>query len=370
MADPVFIDTDINNIRQEIIDYWQTATGRVLQPAQIEALIIDLLAYREGLVRQAIQGAAEQNLIDYSTAPVIDYLGALIGVIRLAASPAICELTFNLTPGHGGVTVPAGTRVQSTDGKVAFKTKEDSTAIVGVNTLVIDAECVTAGEIGNGYAIGTISILLDVLAFVVDVENTTLTAGGADQEDDDSFRARCKLAPSQFTTAGSENSYKFHARTASPAIIDVAVTSPTPGDVYIWPLMEDGSVTPSGVLDDVEDACNAENVRPLSDTVTVQSPTKVDYDLEVNVTLFDTADAISTQAAIEEALELFTTGKRQTLGQDIILNQIINAAMVDGVYDIEVEDGASNPFADIIIDETEFGFCGTITVNIVGTTIG
>ena len=232
---------------------YEELTGKTLQPAQPERLLLNGYAYRELLLRQGVQSAAVQNLVDFSDAPVLDYLGALLGVTRLAAAPAEASLTFTLVSGHGAVTIPVGTRVSSTDGKAVFRTKQDVNVAVGINTASVEADCDAPGVIGNGYAIGQISTILDPQAFLVSATNPAVTAGGADEETDANLRERIKLAPASFSNAGSRGAYTYWAKSANANIIDVAITQPVPGTVNIYPLMADGAVTPDAVLDSVEE---------------------------------------------------------------------------------------------------------------------
>ncbi|MGH8115480.1 MAG: hypothetical protein ACREPS_10585, partial [Rhodanobacteraceae bacterium] len=50
-----------NLILADMVATFQAAAGRTLQPAQVERLLINLYAYRESLVRNAIQYAGQQN---------------------------------------------------------------------------------------------------------------------------------------------------------------------------------------------------------------------------------------------------------------------------------------------------------------------
>jgi phage-related baseplate assembly protein len=366
---PEFIERDLQVIIDEMVADYEQRTGRVLQPAQVERLLINAFAYREALVREKIQYAATQNLVDFASAPVLDYLGALVGVSRLAASRATVTIDFTLVSGHGGVTIPQGTRVSTTDGQAVFRTTTDQIVAPGVTSASVEAESVTEGTGGNGYGIGTITVILDPQAFLSAATNSDISGGGAAQESDEALRERIKLAPASFSNAGSRGAYEFYSLSASPSIIDVAVLGPPdidPGQVEIYPLMEDGSVTPSTVLDAVNASVNSEKVRPLTDTVTVLSPTRVEYDIEVNITVFTDADPDAVQATIQQRLEEFALEKRQSLGQDIMYTQIISRCMVEGVYDVNV----TLPVDSIIIAPTEFGFCNSITVNIIGSTNG
>lgn len=55
IAEPDFIDRDPAQITSEMIAQYEEASGKKLYPAQAERLLIDLFAYRENLVRIAIQ---------------------------------------------------------------------------------------------------------------------------------------------------------------------------------------------------------------------------------------------------------------------------------------------------------------------------
>ncbi len=373
MASPEFIERDLQTIINDMIADYEQRTGRVVYPGQVERLLINTFAYREQLIRERIQYAASQNLVDFANAPVLDYLGALVGVQRLAASRASCLIQFDIVPGHSGVTIPQGTRVSSTDGQVVFQTISDEIVPVGTNTVILTTEAMNEGASANGLIANTLVNILDPQAFIATVTNTTETGGGAEQESDEELRERIKLAPGSFSNAGSRGAYAYFAKSANPSIIDVAVIGPNdgvsgvgPGEVHIFPLMADGSITPTTVLDEVEAVCNDEKVRPLTDAVFVTSPTQTPYDIEVDLTLYTDADPVSVQATVQAALTEYALGKRQTLGQDIKLTQIIGRCSVEGVYDVFVV----SPVPDIIITPTEFAFCNSITVNVIGTNNG
>lgn len=364
---PQFIDTNVETIVNEILADFEARTGRVLQPAQVERLLLNTLAYREVLVREGIQYSAQQNLVDFADGLSLDYLGQLVGVTRLAASPAVCTLRFTLVTGHASVIIPAGTSVKSADGLAVFRTDMDQSVVEGVDTVDIAATCDTTGTSANGYVAGRINTLLDPLPYVSTVANLGETAGGSDIENDDRLRERIKLAPGQFSVAGARAAYKFYARSANPGIIDVAVLSVNPGTVQIYPLMYDGSAPSSEVLTQVLNACNGERVRPLNDLVTALAPSVVTYDLILNVTLYDWADETDTVDAINTVLDAFVLAKRQSLGQDLVLNQFIGKVMsVSGVYNC-VSDVA---FDDVELEANEYGVCTSIVINVIGTTVG
>jgi hypothetical protein len=332
-TEPQFIERNVEAIVADMIAYYEQQTGKTLQPAQPERLLINTFAYREGLVRQAIQDAAVQNLVEFSSAPVLEYLGQLVGVSRLGATASSCTLRFSISNGPAAQTMPAGIRVASNDGQVVFQTLE-STNIAPNQTTPVDlvAVCLTPGALGNGYIANSIKSILDPLGYVTAATNIDTTAGGADQESDDALRERIKLAPASFSNAGSIGAYKYHARSASSSIIDVAITSPTPGTVNIYPLVAGGVTTPTPILDAVSAACNEEKVRPLTDTVVVASPTFVTYPIDVEIEIYAGQDSAAITAAVEDALQAFADMRLGQLGKDVTESQVLAIAHIPGVY--------------------------------------
>ena len=51
LPEPNFIERDADKITQEWIALYEEKTGKTLQPAQLERLLIDVGVYRENLLR-------------------------------------------------------------------------------------------------------------------------------------------------------------------------------------------------------------------------------------------------------------------------------------------------------------------------------
>lgn len=367
MTPPQFISVDGTTVLAELVALYESITGKVLQPAQPERLLINAFAYRELQLRQQIQLAAEQTLVSFAKAPALDYLGELVGVQRLAASPANCIIRFSLIAGHGGVVIPANTRVATADGNIVFATAEAADVDAGVLTKDVQCFALTTGAAGNGYAANGVSDILDPQPFITGAGNLAATSGGADEETDDVFRERIKLAPEAFSTAGSVGAYKFHAKSASPAILDVAITSPTPGTVNIYPLAEGGLPTSTAILNLVLGVCNSETVRPLSDTVNVLSPTAVNYAITVQLTCYNDADTAAIETQVAANLAAYAATRSKQIGLDIVRTQIIAQCMVPGVYNAVVV----SPSSDVAVTPTQVPVLNAaISVTVTGLTDG
>jgi phage-related baseplate assembly protein len=365
---PTFIDTDVDAIVARLVSKYEADTGRALEPAQAERLLINMVAYEVKIVREQLQAAAEQMLVSFAVAPALDFLAELVGVVRLPAAGALTNVLFTVAPSHPGVLIPAGTRVVTSDGQVIFRTVTDLTITSSNTTGTVSAVATTTGVGGNDYAIGDVSGILDPLPYLVSVSNTTVTASGADAETDEALRTRVKLAPSAFSVAGPTNAYKYFALQVSPTIIDVSVLSSVPGTVQVYPLVTGGIATPAPILTAVLSALSAEDVRPLTDTVTVLSPTLVAYDIEVEITTYTDADEALVVAQATEALTAYAAARGSVIGQDVKRSQItaLSVGTLGSVFDVTVV----APAADVVVDGTEVPVVGTITVTVTGQTNG
>lgn len=364
MPDKVqFIETDAEQVLADFIADYEALAGKKLQPGQAEQLLIQAACNRITLLKIDVNETANQNLVDFAKAPAIDYLGALVGVTRLTASSAECVIRFTLVTGHGALNIPAGIRIQSIDGQVIFITTESKAVAPTDATADVSAECQTVGSAGNGYTAGNISVILDPQAYVSVAANVDTTNGGSDAETDDEMRERIKLAPAQFSVAGPNDAYKFFAKSAHPLIIDVAVTSPNPGDVYIYPLLLNGEAPSTEIIDAVYAACNSEKVRPLTDSVYVEAPTQINYTIAISLKLLTTAVQDDVLAAINKNLDDYTADRKTRLGVDVVKSQLIKCAMVPGVYSANV----TSPSADIVVNENEFTNQTSRTLNVTGT---
>lgn len=82
MSEIQFITNDPETILAETIATYQQATGETLNPADPERIVIDVMAYRESVLRARMEYLMRQNFVQYATAPALDNWGALLGVSR------------------------------------------------------------------------------------------------------------------------------------------------------------------------------------------------------------------------------------------------------------------------------------------------
>ena len=338
---PEFIKIDPAALEADLIARYEKKSGKTLYPAQIERLFIDQIAYATARLEMGIQHAGEQLLVRFANGPILDYLGELVATPRLLAKAARCTLGFS-TPAavDQPLVIPAGTRVSSQDAKLTFTTDQDAVIAVHQSHTTVTATCLTAGEQGNGWVVGQISALGNPPAPGMTASNTTVTADGVEDEDDDRYRERIILAPEAFSNAGSRAAYRYHALAVHQSIIDVAVHGPDEGQpdghVALYPLTADG-LPSADLLQQIKNQVSGEKVRPLCDTVKTQAPTEVAYQIKVHITFYDRADRTITLKLAQAAAQAFAAQRRAGLGRDLVPEQLTAALHVNGVYRAALE---------------------------------
>ena len=339
---------DPNAILNDMVASFQALSGRTLFPGQVERLLIDLYAYRESLVRNAIQYAASQCLVAFASFPMLDYLGQLVGVKRLPAQGASTTIEFTLSAAQPlPFTIPAGTLIGTQDGGFAFAIQSDLTIPAGATSGSVSAVCTTTGVGANGYAVGLVSVQLSPNTLIASASNVSVTSGGIATETDAHLRARIQAAPNQFSVAGPSGAYRYFALSADPSIIDVSVVSPSPGAVSVYVLVgpaaqpaaspNTAAVASSALLSKVQSIINSATVRPLTDTPTASAVSEVDYQIVGTVTLYADADPASTMAAANLSAQTLTQNLAARIQRDIVPEEIIAAiGVVSGVYRVQL----------------------------------
>lgn len=340
-ADVKVVEDDAAKILAEAIADYEMRSGKTLQPAHIERLIINTFAYRETLARQAFNEAYRQQHPRFATGLMLDLCGDDVNTPRLQASAARCTIRF--TAALAGVqTAYIATGTPVSVGEVTFETVEAGTLTAAKNTLDLQAVCTQAGNIGNGWSAGQINTLAAQPAAGMEVKaaNISVPSGGADVESDDAYRERILLAPESFSVGGPVGAYRYFALQVNPTICDVYVDNkktasgePIGGQVEVTVLTKNG-LPSEELLGEVRKALSAEQRRPLCDTVTVSAPAPVDYALNAQLVLFSGANPDTVLAEARAAWSVYETARREKLGLDIVPLDIQTVLKVPGVYNV------------------------------------
>ena len=225
MADLNFITTSSDEIHETIIGELENGVAEPLYPGDERRLFGEALVPLFVAMYSAVNDAARQKMLRYARGSVLDALGERSGVSRQEPVPATTTLRFSMNePVDWNVIITAGTRATS-DNVRYFATDTTAVIMAGATSVTVQATSTEGGQIYNDIKIGDVNVLVDLIAYVDNVDNITTTAGGSDEESDDSLRERIRNAPSKASTAGPVNAYKYWAKSADPTISDVVVQS-------------------------------------------------------------------------------------------------------------------------------------------------
>lgn len=256
-----------------------------------------LYGYQQYIARQAI--------VDTADTESLALWGLVWGIARKAASKATGSATFS---GTDGAIVPAGTQIQRSDGET-YETTASGTVAGGAVSVAIRAA--SAGDSANADAATQVSFATPISGIqssgTIDGAGVT---GGADTEDDDSFRGRILDRIQQPPHGGAGNDY-------------VRWALEVPGVTRAWVYAQElgrGTVTVRFMMDETYDdgiplEADVDTVqayidarRPVTAEVYVVAP--IADPVDITVTYLSPDDA-ETRAAVSAELDdmFFRVGK-------------------------------------------------------------
>ena len=331
MADTnlTFVETDAEKIYTAVVGSMMEFVGEPLYPGDERRIFGDALVAVLVSLYNEFNDKMRQRMLQYARGTVLDAIGARYDLQRAEPAHASATFRFNVaSPMSENIIIEAGTRI-TTDGTVYFATDGIEVLQAGESYVDIPATCTVGGAAYNGYTVGTVSTLVDLIPYISSVQNITTTTGGDDgepytEDGDNKFRERIRLAPATQSTAGPESAYRYFALGADPDIIDVAIDSPSACVINIYPLMTGGAVPDEDTLEKVESACSPDEVRPMTDLVTAIAPTQVSYDINLKYycTKDNEADTIKAVEGDGGAVDRYLEWQCGALGRDINPDQL------------------------------------------------
>jgi phage-related baseplate assembly protein len=244
------------------------------------------------------------------------------------------------------------------------------------------------------YAIGPD---LDQIGARYDVVRLLITAAepannlAAVYESDEDFRRRIQLSSEEYSTAGPEGAYVYHALSAdanvkdasaqSPsfqlaqisadvratlpanAIVlivkdDAGLTDPMPGDVAITVLSRTGNGTAdNATLTNVDNKLNQDGIRPITDTVRKRSASVTDYTINATLKTYAGPDSSLVISNAEKTCQAYVD-ENHKLGRDITISGLYGALHQPGVQKVILD----NFDTDIICNRSQSAFCTSINI--------
>lgn len=328
------LESAIDKTEAFYIEKWKELTGEdiVLHDTDEERILLRAIAYIFYQACQYTDNAGKMNLLKYSMDGFLDNIAARTGLARMEAQPAVVTVKFTLSEAQAtDYTIPEGTRVSGTNLEdLYFAVDEDTVIPTGETEALCKCTCTTSGEDGNGIEPGEIDELVDTLPFIDSVESTTLSDGGADEEDDDTLAERIFLAPSEYSTCGTEDSYIFHAKSASTLVNDVSVSSPEPCYLTVTITSKTGMPTQE-LIDIVTTYLNDPIRKKLTDRITVTGPDAVSFDIDVTYYIsydnqkYEETIKDQVEAAVNEYIAWQTTRIGRNINPSKLIQMIVDA---------------------------------------------
>lgn len=180
-------------------------------------------------------------------------------------------------------------------------------------------------------------------------------------ETDERLRKRTQLALEGFSTAGPVGAYIFHSLSASNEVKSVSVKSPNPGEVLVTILSNigDGTVGQE-LIDAVLAKLNEDDIRPLTDLVSLQGAEIINYQVEAVITVYSGPSSAVVETEANDALQKFISDRHE-IGRVIAISGIYDALHVDGVKKVEL----ISPVADVETTNEQAPYCINISISVV-----
>lgn len=182
-------------------------------------------------------------------------------------------------------------------------------------------------------------------------------------ESDDEYRHRIQLSWYARNTAGSTNAYNYFALSSDSDVLSAQaygppVTQPGYVDVYVLSRTGDG-VPPPSLLDIVDAALSPDDVRPLTDFVTVKPASNLNYAVEAVIIAGLGPDQNVLLNGAQADLETYAAAQ----------HKIGATAALSGIYDAIHRDGTErvilvSPTTDIIAGVGQAPYCTGIKLSV------
>lgn len=330
-----FFDTTAEALYKSYVDKLQSLTGEKMYEGDERLIFAQCYFTVIVALFNTFNEAAKARMLRYAHGEILDALGEFRNCERLQPSKASCVVSFSISNVRNtSVSIPKGTRVTA-DGSIVFETAETVVIAIGEKSVEVEAIAQKGGSFANGVPVGALSTMMDNVAYVSGCTNTTFSSGGNDGEPypydaekypdgddgtgDNRYRERIRLANAAFSTAGSEDSYMYWAKSASAEIVDVRVISDKEAGTIELVVMTENGVPSKEIQDKVLSICSAKDVRPMNDIVSVSAPEEIEYDIEMNYTVMDGDQnkALEAISGTGGAVSRFVSHVGSRLGRDI-----------------------------------------------------
>lgn len=274
-----YVSFDPEEIWKEMMLAYIEAGGDLLYPGDEKEMLLRSVQAVVTQVFAGIDAGLRMQTLRYAVKEYLDLIGENRNCPRIQASPASSEVEVSFRATGKSDVLTAG-RAMTADGETFYELAGDLiyTGLAQVSRAAV--VCRQAGSAGNGLYAGAQMALAIGHDAVISVMVTKDASGGNDAEDDESYRDRIRLHGLASITTGPASQYRAAAMNVSSEILDAKAVNEGAGLVGIYLIIQDGEGH-EAIIADVEAALSPDDVRPLTDTVTVAEAAAVSYTLNV-----------------------------------------------------------------------------------------
>lgn len=180
---------------QFLVDYYRPGSPSPLTDINVGSVtrtLAESISRETAVVYEQINLAYQSGFIDSAAGKSLDFVVAILDVIRKTAEFAAGDVTFFRDAGiAGSITVNAGVKVTTSDGAVTFETTNLRTLQPGQSRINVPVRAVVGGDEGLVDA-NEITQLLQPIAGIDRIANLDPTRRPASDETDEELRKRAK----------------------------------------------------------------------------------------------------------------------------------------------------------------------------------
>ena len=358
-----YVTYDPEAIWDEMMVAYVEAGGDILYPGDEKEILLRSVLADIVQVFAGVDNGLRMQTLRYAVGEYLDVVGEQRNCERIQAQAATAAVTITTNATGTSSTVEAGTAMTA-DGEVFYLLTEDLALGGYQQTMTVDVIADRAGSIGNGLLGGTQMQMQTPHPAINSIIVASDASGGQDREDDEAYRERIRQYGLASVCTGPARQYEAAAKAVSSVILDAKAVNRGPGSVGVYLILSDDTGA-TALIQSVEDALNAENVRPLTDSVRVYQATDIPYTLNVQY-LCDNSSA--TNQAIANAVADYQAWQDNTVGHAFNPDRLMAALYSAGATRVVWGDGSEFDGGAVeytTITETER--CkGTITLSSLG----
>lgn len=313
-----YVTYDPDEIWNDMVVAYVEGGGEVLYPGDEKEILLRGVQAIVAQVFAGVDNALRMQTLRYAVGDYLDALGEARNCPRIEAEAAESQVRIVFNVSNQSRNIPAGTALTA-DGEVMYLTTENFTQTGLAQMVEIGIKCSENGSVGNGLTQGTVmyfAVSNPAIESIIVLENAE---GGKEREDDETYRERIRQHGLASVTTGPARQYETVALGVSSEILDAKALNLGAGNVGVYLILK-SETGEAGILASVAEALSVDEVRPLTDVVTVQKAKDIPYTLNVQYTVEGSNNITDVVAA---ALNTYQQWQDETIGRSFNPDRLI-----------------------------------------------